>query len=75
MKRLLPRNLSRSSRDPLRRQAFTIADLDPYILQSADRARWQKVVAQAVNEGLFVTPPGLTDTIEMPGNHGGTNWA
>ena len=58
---------------PFARQAFTVADLDPYILKPADRARWHKVVEQAVNEGLF-TPPGLTDTIEMPGNHGGTNW-
>ncbi len=58
---------------PFARQAFTVADLDPYILKPEDRARWQKVVEHAVNEGLF-TPPGLTDTIEMPGNHGGTNW-
>ena len=30
-------------------------------------------VAKARNEGPF-TPPGLTDTISMPGNQGGANW-
>jgi quinoprotein glucose dehydrogenase len=58
---------------PFARQAFTVADLNPYILSPADRARWKKVVESAVNQGLF-TPPELTDTIEMPGNHGGVNW-
>jgi len=58
---------------PFARQTFTVADLNPYILTAPDRARWKKVVENAVNQGLF-TPPGLTDTIEMPGNHGGVNW-
>jgi len=58
---------------PFARQAFTVADLNPYILSPPDRARWKKVVENAVNHGLF-TPPGLTDTVEMPGNHGGVNW-
>ena len=62
-----------STPPPFARQAFTVADLNPYILSPADRARWKKVVENAVNHGLF-TPPGLTDTIEMPGNHGGVNW-
>jgi quinoprotein glucose dehydrogenase len=58
---------------PFARQSFTVADVNPYILSAPDHARWQKVVGNAVNQGLF-TPPGLTDTIEMPGNHGGVNW-
>jgi quinoprotein glucose dehydrogenase len=58
---------------PFARQSFTVADLNPYILSPPDRARWKKVVENATNHGLF-TPPGLTDTIEMPGNHGGVNW-
>ena len=62
-----------SAPPPFARQAFTAADLNPYILSPADRARWKKVVENAVNQGLF-TPPGLTDTVEMPGNHGGVNW-
>lgn len=58
---------------PFARQKFTVADLDPYILSDRDRERWKKFVANAVNEGLF-TPPEQTDTIEMPGNRGGSNW-
>jgi quinoprotein glucose dehydrogenase len=58
---------------PFARQSFTVADINPYILSPADRARWVKVVGNSRNQGLF-TPPGLTDTIEMPGNHGGANW-
>jgi quinoprotein glucose dehydrogenase len=58
---------------PFARQAFTAADVNPYILTPTDRARWKKVVENAANQGLF-TPPGLTDTVEMPGNHGGVNW-
>ena len=58
---------------PFARQSFTVADLNPYILSPPDRARWKKVVENAANHGLF-TPPGLTDTVEMPGNHGGVNW-
>src|ERR1700733_13314558 len=62
-----------SAPPPFARQAFTVADLNPYLLSPADRAHWKKVLENAVNQGLF-TPPGLTDTIEMPGNHGGVNW-
>jgi len=62
-----------SKPEPFARQKFTLADLDPYLLTPADRDRWKKIVAGAVNKGLF-TPPGLTDTIQMPGNHGGANW-
>jgi quinoprotein glucose dehydrogenase len=58
---------------PFARQKFTVADLDPYILSPRDRARWKTVVAGAINEGLF-TPPEQQDTIEMPGNRGGSNW-
>jgi len=58
---------------PFARQSFTVAGLDPYILTATDRARWKKVVEGAINQGLF-TPPGLQDTLEMPGNRGGSNW-
>ena len=68
----LPREPFPSAPPPFARQAFTVADLNPYILSPADRALWKKVVENAVNHGLF-TPPGVTDTIEMPGNHGGVN--
>jgi quinoprotein glucose dehydrogenase len=58
---------------PFAVQSFTSADIDPYVLSPDERAKWKKTVEAAVNKGLF-TPPGLTDTIEMPGNHGGANW-
>lgn len=58
---------------PFAVQSFTSADLDPYILTSDERVKWKTKIDAAVNKGLF-TPPGLTDTIEMPGNHGGANW-
>jgi quinoprotein glucose dehydrogenase len=58
---------------PFAQQSFTVADLDPYLLTEQERAKWKKTIEDAVNKGLF-TPPGLTDTIEMPGNHGGANW-
>jgi quinoprotein glucose dehydrogenase len=58
---------------PFARQRFTVADLNPYLLHPADRAHWTKVIDGAVNEGLF-TLPERTDTIEMPGNRGGSNW-
>jgi quinoprotein glucose dehydrogenase len=58
---------------PFARQKFTVDDLDPYLLTPEVRERWRQVVSSASNKGLF-TPPGFTDTIEMPGNHGGANW-
>ena len=58
---------------PFARQEFTSSDLNPHLLTSEERAKWKETVDAAVNKGLF-TPPGLTDTIEMPGNHGGANW-
>lgn len=37
-------------------------------------ARFLEDIRNARNEGLF-TPPGLRNTIEMPGNNGGSNWS
>ena len=58
---------------PFARQRFTADDLNPY-LSPEDRARFRDQILSARNEGLF-TPPGRGDTIEMPGNNGGANWA
>jgi len=58
---------------PFARQKFTAEDLNPYIESPEERARWRDQILSARNEGLF-TPPGLRDTIEMPGNNGGANW-
>jgi quinoprotein glucose dehydrogenase len=58
---------------PFARQKFTADDINPYIADPQERADLRTTVLNARNEGLF-TPPGLRDTIEMPGNAGGANW-
>jgi quinoprotein glucose dehydrogenase len=54
------------------RQAFTEKDLSPF-LEPAEREELRKQIEAARNHGLF-TPPGLEDTVEMPGNNGGANF-
>jgi quinoprotein glucose dehydrogenase len=58
---------------PFARQKFTADEINPYIADAAERAKWRDTVLSARNEGLF-TPPGFRNTIEMPGNSGGANW-
>jgi glucose dehydrogenase len=58
---------------PFARQSFTEKDLSPYIDDPAEKARFLEDIRGARNEGLF-TPPGLTNTMEMPGNNGGSNF-
>jgi glucose dehydrogenase len=57
---------------PFARQEFSEKDLSPY-MTAAESARFRQELRGARNEGLF-TPPGLSDTVEMPGNNGGANW-
>ena len=57
---------------PFARQSFTAKDLSPF-LEPAERDRLVSEIQSAHNEGLF-TPPGLSNTVEMPGNNGGANW-
>ncbi len=59
---------------PFARQAFTAKDLSPFIDDPAEAARFRDDIQGARNEGLF-TPPGLRNTIEMPGNNGGANFS
>jgi quinoprotein glucose dehydrogenase len=59
---------------PFARQSFTVKDLSPYFDDAAEAARFRDDIAAARNEGLF-TPPGLKNTIEMPGNNGGANFS
>jgi quinoprotein glucose dehydrogenase len=54
------------------RQAFTEKDLSPF-LEPAEREQLERQIKAARNHGLF-TPPGLEDTVEMPGNNGGANF-
>ncbi len=58
---------------PFARQTFTENDLSPFLDDPQERARFRDEIQSARNEGLF-TPPGLRNTIEMPGNNGGGNW-
>jgi quinoprotein glucose dehydrogenase len=57
---------------PFARQTFTAEDLSPF-LEPAEREQLSNQIKAAHNEGLF-TPPGLGDTVEMPGNNGGANF-
>jgi quinoprotein glucose dehydrogenase len=57
---------------PFARQSFTVKDLSPF-LEPAEREEITSEMLSAHNEGLF-TPPGLGNTVEMPGNNGGANW-
>jgi quinoprotein glucose dehydrogenase len=57
---------------PFARQSFTVKDLSPF-LEPAERDRLVREMLSARNEGLF-TPPGVSNTVEMPGNNGGANW-
>jgi quinoprotein glucose dehydrogenase len=58
---------------PFARQKITPDDVNPYILTPEERAGWKDRIASMRNEGLF-TPPGLTETISLPGARGGSNW-
>jgi quinoprotein glucose dehydrogenase len=58
---------------PFARQKMTADDVNPYILTPEERAAWKDRIASARNEGLF-TPPGLTESISLPGARGGNNW-
>jgi quinoprotein glucose dehydrogenase len=59
---------------PFARQTFTVDDVNPWLGTPDEYAAMKERVAKARNEGLF-TPPALIDTISMPGNQGGSNWA
>ena len=58
---------------PLARQKFTVDDLSPFIENATERAHIKDEMQSARNEGMF-TPPGVQNTIQMPGNNGGANW-
>jgi quinoprotein glucose dehydrogenase len=57
---------------PFARQSFTVKDLSPF-MEPQEREQLRKEMEAASNHGLF-TPPGLSDTVEMPGNNGGANF-
>ena len=59
---------------PFSRQAFTEKDLNPYISDPTARSQLIETIRRARYQGIF-TPPDTRDTIEMPGNNGGANFA
>lgn len=58
---------------PFARQTASADDVNPYILTAEERAAWKERIGKMRNEGLY-TPPGLEETISMPGARGGSNW-
>ncbi|HUP03793.1 MAG TPA: PQQ-binding-like beta-propeller repeat protein [Bryobacteraceae bacterium] len=56
---------------PHGRQSFTVADIDPYYITDEERAAFKKRLEADRNTGLF-TPAGFVETVEMPGNNGGS---
>jgi quinoprotein glucose dehydrogenase len=58
---------------PFARQKFTADDVDQYISDPKEREQIKQQILASRNEGIF-TPPGLSDTMEVPGNNGGANW-
>jgi quinoprotein glucose dehydrogenase len=61
-----------STLPPFVKQTLSVDDLDPN-LPPVELAEFTARIKAARNEGLF-TPAGTRETVEMPGNHGGTNW-
>ena len=57
---------------PFSRQKFTADDLNSFMSEE-ERAHWREEMQNARNEGMF-TPPGVRNTVQMPGNNGGANW-
>lgn len=57
---------------PFARQSFTAKDLSPFIAPQ-EKEQLREEIAHARNDGMF-TPPGLENTVEMPGNNGGANF-
>ena len=57
---------------PFGRQTFADKDIDPYLAQDEKDALAARL-HNDVNQGVY-TPPEQSETVQMPGNHGGANW-
>src|SRR5580698_7414663 len=55
------------------REKMTADDVDPDILTPEERAHWKDRISSMRNEGIF-SPPGITETLSLPGARGGSNW-
>lgn len=58
---------------PFARQSFTPDDVNPYIADPAEREKYREEVKDSRNLGLY-TPGSTKNTMEIPGNNGGSNW-
>ena len=58
---------------PFARQSFTPDDVDPYIADPTEREKYREEVKNSRNLGLY-TPGSTVNTMEIPGNNGGSNW-
>ena len=58
---------------PFARQHMTADDINPYILTAEERARWKERMKHIRNDGMF-TPPGLSESLSLPGARGGSDW-
>jgi quinoprotein glucose dehydrogenase len=58
---------------PFSRQSFTPDDVNPYIADPAEREKYRDEVKNSRNQGLY-TPAFTENSIEIPGNNGGSNW-
>ncbi|PWU07922.1 MAG: quinoprotein glucose dehydrogenase [Terriglobia bacterium] len=55
---------------PFARQRLTLEDLYTGFMTPEEKAHWTERLANAQSKGIF-TPPGLSDTISIPGVNGG----
>jgi quinoprotein glucose dehydrogenase len=62
-----------TSPPPFARQKMTAEDIDQFLLTPEERAYWKDRIASVRNDGLF-TPPGLDESLALPGARGGSNW-
>lgn len=57
---------------PFCKQSYTAADINPFLPEEQQKQLADRI-ASDLNGPIF-TPPELQETIEMPGNRGGSNW-
>ncbi|MCF3648759.1 PQQ-binding-like beta-propeller repeat protein [Synoicihabitans lomoniglobus] len=57
---------------PYSRQIMTADDITPILITDAERADWTERVTKA-RKGLYL-PPGMEETVSVPGAVGGVNW-
>ena len=62
-----------TSPPPFSRQTFTADDINPHAVAAKDRDAFKERLSKARNDGLF-TPISFVDTVQVPGNNGGSVW-